>query len=69
MGLRIIQLISGKSGIDNLTDKVLEVFADHSMIFLAGPEKMVEELYNQLQKAGVNRTQIVTDYFPGYTDI
>ena len=32
-------------------------------------QKMVEDLSKHLMKAGLEKNHMVTDYFPGYTDI
>ena len=40
-----------------------------STVYLSGPEPMVEALFDGLKKAGVDKRNIVTDYFPGYTQI
>lgn len=42
---------------------------DDTLIFLSGPEPMLEALTNELKKSGVNNRQLVTDYFPGYTSL
>lgn len=34
--------------------------------YLSGPEPMVEDLLDDLKKAGVNKKHIHTDFFPGY---
>jgi ferredoxin-NADP reductase len=47
----------------------LEKPADDTLIYLAGPEPMVEKLSHELHKAGVEKRQLVTDFFPGYTAI
>lgn len=36
------------------------------LIYLSGPQSLIEPLYNELLKAGVPRAQLVLDYFPGY---
>ena len=41
--------------------------ADDGLIYLSGPEPMVESLQNQLLTAGFNQNRIVGDFFPGYT--
>ena len=38
-------------------------------IYLSGPEEMVEVLVAELTEKGVNRTRLITDYFPGYAGI
>lgn len=44
----------------------LEPLDDKSLIYLSGPEQMVENLEAELKKSGVPKTQIVGDFFPGY---
>lgn len=38
-------------------------------IYLSGPEPMVEALDKGLKDSGFNKRDIVTDFFPGYTDL
>jgi len=38
-----------------------------TLIYLSGPEPMVDQLYNDLQHHGINRQQLVRDAFPGYS--
>ncbi|MDB5185889.1 MAG: hypothetical protein JWL85_412 [Candidatus Saccharibacteria bacterium] len=38
-------------------------------IYLAGPEIMVERLFDELPAIGINKSQLVTDYFSGYEQI
>lgn len=40
---------------------------DDTLIYLSGPEPMLEALEKDLKKAGVKKEQLVTDFFPGYT--
>lgn len=40
--------------------------ANSSLIFIAGPEPMVEVLNKDLINSGINQANLVTDYFPGY---
>lgn len=42
---------------------------ENKYIYLSGPEPMTESLYKELKRLGVNKKHLVTDYFPGYTDI
>lgn len=39
-----------------------------ALYYMAGPETMIELLSEQLQAQGIASRDIVTDYFPGYTD-
>ncbi len=49
--------------------EALEVIGDSDgkMIYLSGPEPMVETLDKDFLQLGIQRTQLVTDYFPGYS--
>jgi ferredoxin-NADP reductase len=40
-----------------------------SLIYLSGPEPMIEALASGLHVAGIPKRQLVTDYFPGYVKI
>lgn len=40
-----------------------------SLFFLSGPEPMIEVLSDGLHKAGIQKKQIVNDFFPGYQNI
>lgn len=40
-----------------------------SLIYLSGPETMIEVLAKGLHVAGILRRQLVTDFFPGYAGI
>lgn len=42
---------------------------ENKYIYLSGPEPMTESLYKDLKQLGVNKKSLVTDYFPGYTEI
>lgn len=42
---------------------------DNSIIYLSGPEPMIEALAKGLKEAGFNKKNIKTDYFPGYVEI
>lgn len=39
------------------------------LIYLAGPEPMVETFNDELQAAGIQKHRIATDFFPGYLPI
>lgn len=36
------------------------------LVYIAGPEPMAESLTKDLEKLGIQKSQIITDYFPGY---
>lgn len=44
----------------------LEEPSEDTLIYISGPEPMVEHLENDLHKAGVKKHQLVLDFFPNY---
>lgn len=40
-----------------------------ALVYLAGPEVMVEQLAGELKDLGLSADRTVTDYFPGYSAI
>jgi ferredoxin-NADP reductase len=40
-----------------------------TLIYLSGPEPMVEAFVDGLKAQGMNKHRLVTDYFPGYTQV
>lgn len=44
----------------------IEKPSDDTLIYLSGPEPMLEALESDLLKHGVSQRQLVTDFFPGY---
>lgn len=46
----------------------LEKPTDDTLIYISGPEAMVEQLTKELHAQGVKKRQIVGDYFPGYPE-
>lgn len=47
----------------------LEKPTDDTLIYMSGPEQMVEALEADLQKRGIDKRQLVGDFFPGYPAI
>jgi len=49
-------------------EKIIELVGpiDNQLIYLSGPEQMVEALEADLLKSGINKNQLVGDFFPGY---
>jgi ferredoxin-NADP reductase len=45
----------------------LEQPSDDTLIYVSGPEPMVEALHTELLKAGLKKHQLVGDYFPNYS--
>ena len=41
----------------------------NSLIYISGPEKFVEQLVTELQAADIAMSRLVTDYFPGYSEL
>jgi ferredoxin-NADP reductase/Na+-translocating ferredoxin:NAD+ oxidoreductase RnfD subunit len=59
----------GSSGY--ITDKkIMELIPDYKkrIYYLSGPQLMVQNFEDALKTAGVNSTQIKTDFFPGYSE-
>lgn len=46
----------------------LEEPTSDSLVYISGPEQVVESLTADLVKSGLRKDQIVGDYFPGYPD-
>ncbi len=60
----------GETGV--LTAKRIQQFLGpdpRTLIYVAGPEPMVETFVDDLQTLGLPKHRLVTDYFPGYTKI
>lgn len=68
--MNITLLADGKT---SLTSKLIEDTADDlgqdSLVYLSGPENMVEQLFTKLQQKGFPTHRLITDYFPGYTHL
>lgn len=47
----------------------LEKPSEDTLVYLSGPEPMIEQLANDLKAAGLSHRQLVTDFFPNYTSI
>ncbi len=43
--------------------------ADDALIYISGPEPMVEAFDAQLAEIGIDKTRLVGDFFPGYKNI
>jgi ferredoxin-NADP reductase len=42
---------------------------DNALVYLAGPEPMIEKFVAELPNYGVENSRLVTDYFPGYITV
>lgn len=48
-------------------DRILKALADdRALVYISGPELLVEKLYKELQAKGAPAERLVADYFPGY---
>ena len=47
----------------------LEQPSDDTLVYVSGPEPMVEKLENALKNAGLKKSQLVLDFFPNYVDV
>lgn len=60
---------TGRSG--RLTSDViidLPGVKENALVYVSGPEPMVEAFYKELQAKGVAEHRLVMDYFPGYSE-
>lgn len=48
---------------------ILEAAGDQRLVYISGPEPMVEQLHDQLLAAGLPKERLKTDYFPGYQNL
>ncbi|MEK7602856.1 MAG: FAD-dependent oxidoreductase [Patescibacteria group bacterium] len=58
----------GKTGILNSPMVFPSIKKEH-LVYLSGPETMIEQLFYDLKLAGVPPENLVTDFFPGYKEI
>jgi len=47
----------------------LEQPSEETLVYVSGPEPMVEALEKGLKKAGIKKHQLVLDFFPGYPGV
>jgi ferredoxin-NADP reductase len=47
----------------------LEKPSEDTLVYVSGPEPMVEKLERDLKRAGIKRSQLVLDFFPNYSGI
>jgi glycine betaine catabolism B len=50
------------------TARLLELVGpiSNKLIYLAGPQSLIEPMFNNLLAAGIPRSQLLLDYYPGY---
>lgn len=61
-----------KGSVGTLSSELILGLADkpkEALIYVSGPEPMVESLMDQLEKAGVDKQRLVGDFFPGYVSV
>jgi ferredoxin-NADP reductase len=58
-----------RGNLDAETVQGLERPNDDTLIYMSGPEPMVEALEADFEKHGVVKRQLVGDFFPGYPAI
>jgi ferredoxin-NADP reductase len=63
-----IDYIIDPDKIDEQKIKAAIADSENPVIYISGPEPMVEALYEELQEKGVDKNRIKADYFPNYTD-
>jgi len=39
---------------------------ENKLVYLAGPQSLIEPMFNNLLSAGIPRSQLLLDYYPGY---
>lgn len=57
------------SKLDAATISHLAGDTENKLVFISGPEPMVESLFKQFRDLNVAKEQLVTDYFPGYSHV
>lgn len=55
---------AGRLTVDRLLDFMQPL--KNKLIYLAGPQSLIEPLYNDLLESGLPRSQLLLDYFSGY---
>lgn len=58
-----------KSLLDAQTITTLVQGLTRKQVYIAGPEKMTEDLVSQFTQLKIPKHQFVTDYFPGYSEL
>lgn len=64
-GKRVLNIASLRPGASTSSTNNL----GDTLFFLSGPESLIMKIHDELISLGVNRQQIVLDYFPGYRDL
>lgn len=68
-GVSCTYFLSGKKRLQ--TQDILQAYDQtdrKAMVYISGPEELVEVLFAELRSAGLPSNRLVTDYFPGYGD-
>jgi ferredoxin-NADP reductase len=50
-------------------EQILSSVPPQSLIYLSGSQNFVEQLHSELESLGVQRSQIIFDYFDGYAEL
>jgi ferredoxin-NADP reductase len=61
------QNYGGESG-SLTTERIIAALPtdNRTLVYISGPEPLVEKLYKELQAKGVSAERLIADYFPGY---
>lgn len=65
-GVRLKPYVAERLTTEGLMDEIGDPTA--KLVYLSGPEPMVEALNDSLLKAGLPKAKLKTDYFPGYNN-
>jgi ferredoxin-NADP reductase len=66
---RIVPLVTSEAHSPRLNAQLIQDYLRaNSLIYISGPEPMTEQLVDDLKALGIKEHQLVTDYFPGYTN-
>lgn len=64
-GFSIVSIVGEPLSVENLTTALPAL--NTSLLYLSGPEPMVEELGDKIKENGLPESQLVQDFFPNYT--
>lgn len=66
-GAKLVQVVGQRLTPAELMKEIGEPTG--KLVYVSGPEPMVEALHDQLQATGLPEKQLKTDYFPGYENV
>ena len=62
-------IITNTKGLTNMAlDELIDGHTDKSLFYVSGPQLLVEDIVDKLERKYVN-SQVIMDYFPGYSTI